>query len=252
MFEYTRSDLAATVTTAANNLPNIVLPDGAYTWQVRAIDHAGNISLWSALWSFIVDNTPPSAVAGPDQSVTGQSATLNGSSDDAGATYAWAQTAGPGTATFSDSTAANPTVTVDQFGAYTFQLTTTDSAGNNSTDEVVVDFAEPSGGAGGGEVNGLSTGDTGGTTDGGTGGTGGTPDTNNAEESLGLTTADDETVTPLAATTGSDIAAAVTENLVSGSCSKILGLCWYLWIPIVGIVGIVAYIIRRRADTNDV
>lgn len=37
-------------------------PEGNHTWRVRAIDLAGNVSGWSPLWSFTLDNIPPGQV----------------------------------------------------------------------------------------------------------------------------------------------------------------------------------------------
>ena len=37
-------------------------PEGNHTWRVRAVDLAGNVSGWSALWSFTLDNIPPGQV----------------------------------------------------------------------------------------------------------------------------------------------------------------------------------------------
>ena len=35
------------------------LLDSTYYWRVRAVDGAGNVGNWSAVWQFTVDTTPP-------------------------------------------------------------------------------------------------------------------------------------------------------------------------------------------------
>ncbi|WP_165699280.1 malectin domain-containing carbohydrate-binding protein [Hymenobacter jejuensis] len=77
---------------------------------------------------------PPVANAGPDQTITlpTSSVTLAGSGTAAGGgsikSYAWAQVSGPATATFSSSTAQNPTVSgLATAGTYVFSLVVTDN-----------------------------------------------------------------------------------------------------------------------------
>jgi len=88
---------------------------------------------------------PPTANAGPDQTLTPTAlptqATLDGSgsTDDVGIqSYLWSQLSGPTTATFSDTGAVKPTVSGLQAGAYGFQLRVTDTAGLTHTDAVLV------------------------------------------------------------------------------------------------------------------
>jgi hypothetical protein len=91
-------------------------------------------------------NAPPTADAGPDQTVDeGVVVTLNGSNasdpDDGIAAYLWDQTSGIGV-TLSDPTAAQPTFTAPDVGAgsdsLTFTLTVTDNGGLQSTDSCMV------------------------------------------------------------------------------------------------------------------
>jgi uncharacterized repeat protein (TIGR01451 family) len=95
-------------------------------------------------------NDPPTAVAGPPQTVeTNQPVMLDGSgSTDSDPTqtltYGWLQTGGPGV-TLSDSTAVTPTFTAPASRTVlTFTLTVTNSWGTpSSPDEVVITVQEP-------------------------------------------------------------------------------------------------------------
>ncbi len=91
-------------------------------------------------------NEPPTADAGPDQTVNeGDSVILNGSNssdpDDGIASYLWEQTSGT-TVTLSDPTAVQPTFIAPDVGpdgaSLTFQLTVTDNGGLQDTDTCIV------------------------------------------------------------------------------------------------------------------
>jgi hypothetical protein len=95
-------------------------------------------------------NDPPTASAGPDQTVDeGVTVTLDGSNstdpDDGIATYQWTQTAGTPTVTLSDAGAVNPTFTAPDVGpdgtSLTFQLTVTDEGGLTGTDTCIVNIS---------------------------------------------------------------------------------------------------------------
>jgi len=92
------------------------------------------------------ENDPPTANAGPDQTVNeGVTVTLNGSdsSDPDGeiASYQWIQTGGT-SVTLSSATVVSPTFTAPDVGtggiSLTFQLTVTDNGGLQSTDSCIV------------------------------------------------------------------------------------------------------------------
>jgi PKD repeat protein len=93
-----------------------------------------------------VTNQPPTANAGPDQTVSeGATVKLNGSGsidpDDGIKSYQWVKIGGP-TVTLSDPAAVQPTFTAPDVGeagaALTFELTVTDQGGNKAKDVCTV------------------------------------------------------------------------------------------------------------------
>ncbi len=120
-----------------------------YFFVARAFDNEGyesENSLEARLEPGTVVNNPPTANAGPDQTVNeGQTVSLNGSNstdpDDGIASYRWVQMGGPAV-TLSDPDAVQPTFTAPDliFGsaALTFELTVTDHSGNQGIDTCVV------------------------------------------------------------------------------------------------------------------
>ncbi len=48
---------------ATSSIHSTGAPDGAWYWQVRAIDAAGNMSAWSPIWTMTIDTVPPPALA---------------------------------------------------------------------------------------------------------------------------------------------------------------------------------------------
>ena len=81
------------------------------------------------------NNQPPTANAGPDQTISlPNSASLNGSGTDDGLpnppaalTYSWSKVSGPGTVTFGDATQAATNASFSLAGVYVLRLTVSDS-----------------------------------------------------------------------------------------------------------------------------
>jgi len=129
----------------------IYIPDETktYCFVARAFDTTGLESQNSAeicQSPAAITNQPPTANAGPDQTVSeGQTVSLNGSSsidpDDGISSYHWVQTAGP-TVTLSDPTIQKPTFLTPNVGqdgaALTFELTVADQGGNQAKDVCAV------------------------------------------------------------------------------------------------------------------
>jgi len=104
-------------------------------------------------WNGGGENNPPTASAGPDQSVTeGETVTLDGSSstdpDDGIDTYQWSQVSGS-SVTLSDSTSVQPTFTapsvVQTCELFTFNLLVTDRSGKQSSDTVSITVCKSAG-----------------------------------------------------------------------------------------------------------
>jgi hypothetical protein len=72
---YTSGSLTTTT------ISTLSTPAGIYYWHVKAIDTDGNMSPWSDMWTFTIDNTPPAPIYITTNSVTNvtsTSATVNG------------------------------------------------------------------------------------------------------------------------------------------------------------------------------
>jgi hypothetical protein len=114
-----------------------------YCFVARAFDTEGNESENSieiCQEASAVSNQPPTADAGPNQTVSeGQTVLLNGSNstdpDDGIASYHWVQTSGPAV-TLSDPAVTKPTFTTPDVGpagaSLAFELTVVDYSGNQA------------------------------------------------------------------------------------------------------------------------
>ncbi|MBK6266508.1 gliding motility-associated C-terminal domain-containing protein [Marivirga sp. S37H4] len=130
-----------------NDLSTLIsgMEEGNYTFSLTAVDDDGeevsdNVSITVQPEPA---NDPPSADAGDDQEVTlpDNSITLVGSGTDSDGTvesYLWKQTSGPTTATTTDLSLAELTITELVQGAYVFKLTVTDNDGDTDSDHVTI------------------------------------------------------------------------------------------------------------------
>ena len=102
--------------------------DGAHTFQVRAIDPAGNVDVSPASYSWTIDATPPDTSIGPSYPAlltTATGATFDFSSNEAGSTFACSL---DGASFTSCSTPKTYSALAD--GSHTFQVRATDTATN--------------------------------------------------------------------------------------------------------------------------
>jgi hypothetical protein len=126
------------------------LTEGTYIYKLTVTDN--NDTSAFALDTIIVNpadtlppvNILPVANAGPDQTITAPSSTVNldgsGSYDPDGiiSAYTWVLISGPGAVTINNSNTSNPSVTGLIQGVFLFQLTVTDSSGASKTDQVYI------------------------------------------------------------------------------------------------------------------
>ena len=118
---------------------------GTYTVVLTAANANGNDTRTRVGYITVnsVTNQPPTANAGPDQTITlPSSATLNGSVSDDGLpsntlTSTWSTVSGPGTVTFGNANAASTTASFSVAGTYVLRLTADDSALTASDDVTV-------------------------------------------------------------------------------------------------------------------
>ena len=111
---------------------------GSYVFSLVVTDDQGAVSVASqATITVFPANQTPVANAGGAQTIVlpTASAKLSGTGTDADGTvvaYRWQQVSGPGTARFSSTTVAAPTVSALVAGSYVFSLIATDDQGANS------------------------------------------------------------------------------------------------------------------------
>lgn len=126
--------------------PNVGTEGVALIFELLVTDYSGASATDTCIVNVANVNMPPTADAGPDQTLTeGGQAYLNGSgsydNDDGIAAYQWKQTQGPAVI-LSDNLTANPSFqlpTVDSSGtSVTFELTVTDASGLQDTDSCIV------------------------------------------------------------------------------------------------------------------
>jgi uncharacterized protein YaiE (UPF0345 family) len=128
---------------------------GSYT--LKATPHSGSngsgmagtaLTISFTVINQATSNQVPVANAGPDKTITlpTNAVSLQGSGSDPDGTiaaYSWTQVSGPGTATFSSKTTAQPTVSALVQGTYTFSLVVTDNQGARSTADGVTVTVNP-------------------------------------------------------------------------------------------------------------
>lgn len=155
---------AVTLSDPATVSPTFVSPAGgingaSMTFQLTVTDFGGLQSTDTCIINInpdgTVQNQPPVADAGPDQTaISGTTVALDASnssdSDDGIASVRWRQIAGP-SVTLSDTTAVQPTFTAPAVGnsgaSLTFQLTVTDTGGLTSSDRCTVQVTAASSGS---------------------------------------------------------------------------------------------------------
>ena len=119
----------------------VSLTEGDHTFEFRFIQSQFNVNWFDfALQGY----TPPTANAGPDQTVmTNQTVNLSGSGTGAGITYKWTQPGGT-PATISNDMLPNPMITgLTTPGLRTFRLTVTDNTSTTASDDVDIMVIAP-------------------------------------------------------------------------------------------------------------
>jgi hypothetical protein len=126
--------------------PDVDLSGDALTFKLTVADASGLTSIATCIVNITGINDPPTAVAGPDQTVPeGTSVTLDGSGsidwDDGIAQYEWKQFSGPAVVLTNANTVMATFMTPDVGpggAALTFELTVTDKGGLKSAAQCIV------------------------------------------------------------------------------------------------------------------
>ncbi len=148
------SGYPVTLSDPAADFPTFTTPDvdpsgEALTFRLTVTDKGGLTSEDTCIVNVTWVNLPPTAAAGPDQTVTeGSQVILSGGestdADDGIGSFEWIQTVGT-PVVLSDPAAAYPSFTAPDVGpegeALTFQLTVTDEGGLKSTDSCVINVS---------------------------------------------------------------------------------------------------------------
>jgi hypothetical protein len=137
----------ATMTAATTTTMNVsALVAGTYVFRLKVTDNgglSGTDDVTVTVTGTISTNTPPTANAGADKTITlpTNTVSLTGSGTDAGgsiSSYAWTQQSGPSTATVSGAASTVLTASGLVAGTYVFRLKVTDNGGLTATDDVSV------------------------------------------------------------------------------------------------------------------
>ena len=106
---------------------------GLHSVILTAYDAAGNSSIDSLVLDW--DIIGPTVDAGPDI-IIGTIVEVEATAGADAANYSWTKVSGPGTITFSDQDDLRPDISASIDGDYVIRLTTEDSLGNQSFDEI--------------------------------------------------------------------------------------------------------------------
>jgi len=137
----------ATITTPGQAQTTVTgLVAGIYRFKLTVTDNSGVTASASMQVTVNPDPTPvnqsPVAVAGPNETTTATSVTLDGSAsydpDGTITKYSWQQTSGAGGVTITGAGTANPGISGLAAGVYTFMLTVTDNAGATGSSSVTI------------------------------------------------------------------------------------------------------------------